>query len=106
MVGFRSDLTDPLTRPETASLDLATRLWRLAGARRTFLFLVIPLILGLAAASFLPQLSRPLTAPDTTVYQRSLQQLAASYGVLGSVWLALGFFALSLIHISEPTRPY
>ncbi len=94
MIGLRPDLTDPLMQPTTATLDWLARLWRLAGARRTFLILVIPLILGLAAASFLPQLSRPLTAPDTTVYQRSLQQLAASYGVLGTVWLTLGFFAI------------
>lgn len=93
MVGFRPDLTDSLTQPKTSSLDILTRLWRLIGARRTFLFLVIPLILGLAVASFLPQLPRPLAGADAA-YQRALQQLAAPYGVLGAVWLALGFFAI------------
>jgi hypothetical protein len=81
-------------QPKTATLDWLARLWRLAGARRAFLILVIPLILGLAAAAFLPQLPRPLAAADAAAYQRSLQQLAAAYGALGSVWLALGFFAI------------
>lgn len=94
MIGLRPDLTDPLMQPTTATLDWLARLWRLAGARRTFLILVIPLILGLAAAAFLPQLPRPVAAPDTAAYQRSLQQLAASYGALGTVWLTLGFFAI------------
>lgn len=94
--------TDSLTQEETASLDLLTRLWRLAGSRRTFLFLVVPLILGLAVASALPQLPQPLTtadgsrliSPDTPAYQRALQQQAAPFGVWGSVWQALGLFTV------------
>ena len=99
MAGLR---TDSLTQEKTASLDLLTRLWRLAGSRRTFLFLVIPLILGLAVASALPQLPQPLTSadgarlisPGTPAYQRALQQQAAPFGVWGSVWQALGLFTL------------
>ena len=94
MVGSGPNLTDSLMQPKTAALDWLTRLWRLAGARRTFLVLVVPLILGLAAAAFLPQLPRPSAAADAAAHQRSLQQLAAAYGALGSVWLTLSFFAI------------
>ncbi|MBK9230530.1 MAG: cytochrome c biogenesis protein ResB [Anaerolineae bacterium] len=102
VAGLRTDSTDPLTHERTASPDRLTRLWRLAGSRRTFLLLVIPLILGLAVASALPQLPQQLTTasaprvvtPDTPAYQRALQQLAAPYGVWGSVWLALGLFTI------------
>lgn len=73
-------------------MDPLTNLWRLAGSRRTFLALVTPLILGLTAAALLPQMSSTLPTISGAAYERALQQLAAPFGLFGSIGLTLGLF--------------